>query len=68
MAVEYEEFVAPPGDIENRVLEALAGGEPFVFVVGRLDHAGGIDLRVATQLPDAESVKALLRKTLDVMP
>lgn len=70
MSTEYKETEVDGTDVENRVLEALSEGSPFVFIVGKLDFEGNIDLRVATGggIPDVETVKNLLNKTLQAIP
>lgn len=67
MATEYRETEteAAPDDAEGRVLDALAGGMPYAFVVAtRLDP---LDLRVATN-HEADTLRALLNQTLRAMP
>lgn len=65
MAADYKETVAEPDDVESRVLDALAGGMPYAFVVATsLDP---LDLRVATN-HDGATVRALLNQTLRALP
>jgi hypothetical protein len=66
---EYVETHVPPGDTKNDILETLAGGQPWVFIV-----AGGegtdLDLKVETGggIRDTVLLRALLEKTLAAMP
>lgn len=71
MTTEYKETVTEPGDVEDKVLSALSDGSPFIFIVGHLDPLdGSIDLKVSTGggIPDVETVKNLLRKTMAALP
>lgn len=65
---EYRETEAPPDDAEGRVLNALASGEMYVFIVATIDpEDDSIGLRIASEHgPDV--IKGLLRKTLASMP
>ncbi len=63
--VNYSEAYADEGDAEGRVLESLASGMPYAFVVATsLDP---LDLRVASNF-DTETIKALLTQTLRALP
>jgi hypothetical protein len=70
MTTDYKETEVDGSDLENRVLETLAEGHPFVFIVANVDTEGHIDLRVATGggIPDTETIKNLLHKTLAALP
>lgn len=62
---EYTETYADPEDAEGRVLETLANGMPYVFVVATsLEPLG---LRVSTQ-HEVETLRALLTQTLRALP
>ena len=53
-------------ETEGRVLNMLANGTPYAFVVATsLDP---LNLRVASELPDVESLRALLVQTLRALP
>lgn len=62
---EYKETVTDDDDPEALVLDALAKGQPYVFVVAKtLDP---LDLRVATG-HDLDVVRALLNQTIRALP
>lgn len=53
-------------DTEGKILTALANRMPYAFVVATsLDP---LDLRVASELPDVETLRALLVQTLRALP
>lgn len=54
-----------PGDPVNDVLEALAGGKPFVFIVVSAEDSGGIDLKVETGggVRNADDIRNILQLT-----
>lgn len=66
---KYTETQVPAGDTKNDILETLAGGQPWAFIV-----AGGegtdLDLKVETGggIRDTALLRALLEKTLAAMP
>lgn len=65
MATEYTETEAAPDDAESTVLNALADGMPYAYVVATsLDP---LDLRAATN-HDGDTLRALLNKTLLALP
>jgi hypothetical protein len=62
---KYVESVAEPDDAESTVLDALAGGMPYAYVVATsLDP---LDLRAATN-HDAPTLRALLNQALRALP
>ena len=65
MAAEYSEIVAPDDDAEGRVLETLAKGMPYVFVVAT--DLEPLNLRVASQ-HGVDVIRSLLKKTLEALP
>lgn len=70
MSTDYEETQVEESNVEARVLESLAYGGLFVFIVAHLDSEGSISPRVATGggISDTETIKNLLKKTLEAMP
>lgn len=64
---EYIETEAPDDDVEGKVLAALSGEEPYVFIVAAMDDDDGLNLRVASG-NSPEVIKTILRKTLAAMP
>lgn len=65
MTAEYSETVAPEDDAEGRVLETLADGMPYAFVVAK--NLEPLNLRVASG-HDADTIRALLTQTLRAFP
>lgn len=65
MAAEVTQREVNPGDPVNDVLNALAGGKPFLFVVASVDTEGGIDLRVETGggVRNTDDIRNILRLT-----
>jgi hypothetical protein len=62
---DYTEVDAPEGDAEGRVLETLANGMPYAFVVATsLDP---LNLRVGSPY-GVETLRALLTQTLRALP
>lgn len=62
---EYTETVADDNDAEGRVLETLANGMPYVFVVAT--SIDPLNLRVGSQ-HNVDTIRALLEKTLKALP
>lgn len=62
---EYKETEAEPDDAESAVLDALAGGKPYAFVVAT--SLEPLDLRAATN-HDGDTLHALLNQTLRALP
>jgi hypothetical protein len=65
MAAEYTETEAPENDAEGRVLETLAEGMPYAFVVAT--SVEPLNLRVASQ-NDVGTIRALLGQTIRALP
>ncbi len=68
---EYTETDLDSTDVENVVLEALAGGNPFAFLVTRIDReTGDLDMRIATGggIPDVRTLRNMLEKALRAIP
>lgn len=65
MTADYTETVAPEGDAEGRVLETLADGMPYAFVVAT--ELEPLNLRVASG-HDVDTIRALLCQTLRALP
>lgn len=65
MSADYTETEAPDNDAEGRVLETLAEGMPYAFVVATSIEP--LNLRVATG-NDTGTVRALLGQTLRALP
>lgn len=65
MTADYTETVAPEGDAEGRVLETLAEGMPYAFVVAT--DLEPLNLRVASG-NDVDTIRALLGQTLRALP
>jgi len=70
VTTEYKETEIPEGDTRNEVLETLAGGHPWVFVICEIDDEGGLNLKCETGggVRDAATVRSLLEKTLAALP
>ncbi len=62
---EYSEIEAPHGDAEGRVLDTLANGMPYAFVV--VISLEPLSLRVGSG-HDVGTIRALLEQTLKVLP
>lgn len=62
------EYTETEGDdlTEGMVLNALAKGQPYAFVV--VTSLDPMDLRVASELSGVETLRALLSKTLGALP
>lgn len=65
MGAEYKETEAEPDDAESTVLDALAGGKPYAFVVAT--SLEPLDLRAVTN-HDGDTLHALLNQTLRALP
>lgn len=65
MTAEYTETVAPEDDAEGRVLETLAHGMPYAFVVAT--SIDPLNLRVASG-HDQGTIRALLGQTMRALP
>ena len=54
-----------PGDPVNDVLNTLAQGKPFLFVVAEVDEDGGIGLKVETGggVRNVDDIRNILRLT-----
>lgn len=63
---EYTETEADPDDAEGKILEAMAGGMPYAFLVAT-QISPDIILRVAAN-HDGDTLKGLLSKTLQALP
>jgi phosphoribosylformimino-5-aminoimidazole carboxamide ribonucleotide (ProFAR) isomerase len=65
MATEVTQREIEPGDPVNDVLNALAGGKPFLFVVASADDEGHIDLKIETGggVRNTEDIRNILRLT-----
>lgn len=61
----YTEIEADPGDAEGRILETLASGMPYAFVVATSIEP--LNLRVASG-HGIETIRSLLGHTLRVLP
>lgn len=70
MTTEYRETIATDDDAEVVVLEALAGGQPHVFIVSTVLPDGGLNLRVVVGggIDSGSTLRNLLSKTLDAIP
>lgn len=67
MAVEKTVTEVEPGDTRNDVLDTLAEGEPWVFIIARIDRASGelaLKVEVGGGIPDEETIRNLLEKTI----
>lgn len=64
--VDYSEVIGE--DVEGRVLDAIAEGNFYVMVIMTSDDSGILGLRMPTNTPSAETARALLEKTLEVLP
>jgi hypothetical protein len=65
VTADYTETVAPDDDAEGRVLETLANGMPYAFVVAT--ELEPLNLRVASG-NDVDTIRALLGQTLRALP
>jgi hypothetical protein len=64
--VNYQETEANEDDPEGRILYALAKGQPYAFITAvTMDP---LNLRVASELPDVDTLRALLVQTLRALP
>ncbi len=61
----YSEIEAPDDDAEGRVLDTLANGMPYAFVVATSIEP--LNLRVASGY-DVGTIRALLEQTLRALP
>lgn len=62
----YTETEGEPDSAEGRILDALANGMPYAFITATsLDP---LNLRVASELHDVETLRALLLQTLRALP
>lgn len=70
MAVEYTETLVGEDDTGGNVLEALAQGHPYVFIVCRIVSDGQLDfsVNVGGGVADAETTKNILRKAIGALP
>ncbi|GAA2696372.1 hypothetical protein [Actinoplanes palleronii] len=67
---EYKESKAPDGDARLDMLDHLANGEPWAFIVAK-DLPGdefNLAVEVGGGIRDAATVRALLTKTLRALP
>lgn len=62
---DYSEIEAPGDDAEGRILDTLANGMPYAFVVAT--SIDPLDLRVAANF-DTGTIRALLTQTLKALP
>lgn len=65
MAAEYTEVEADPDDAEGKVLDTLANGMPYVFVVAT--SLEPLNLRVASGY-DLDVIRALIEQTVKALP
>lgn len=69
---EYQETEVDETDTETKVLEALADGQPFVFIVVKdiPEDPNGFNLRVGVGggVSRPDTIKAILEKTLEALP
>jgi hypothetical protein len=70
VTIDYSETIAPEGDAEGRVLESLANGEPYVFIVTTIEDDGSLSLRVAVGggLGSPSTIRSILAKTMAALP
>lgn len=62
---EYSEIIADDNDAEGRVLDTLANGMPYAFVVAT--SLEPLNLRVASGY-EVGTIRALLEQTLKALP
>lgn len=67
--ISYEERDSLPGEQDRgNVLEALAAGQPWVFIIANLS-GDGVSLKLEQDdRMDLNTVKALLQRTLGALP
>ena len=62
----YTETEGEPDSAEGKILDVLANGMPYAFITATsLDP---LNLRVASELPDVDTLRALLVQTLRALP
>lgn len=61
----YTETIAEPDDAEGKILNALAGGMPYAFIVATSIEP--LRLRVASE-HDVDVIRALITQTLNALP
>ena len=62
----YTETEGEPDSAEGKILDALSNGMPYAFITATsLDP---LNLRVASELPDVDTLRALLVQTLRALP
>lgn len=64
--IKYTETEAPENDPEGRILNTLADGMPYAFVVATTLEP--LNIRVSSELPGLQSLRALLVQTLRALP
>lgn len=71
-AAEYTETEVSEGDTRSDILETLAGGAPWIFiqVIDIPESPTGFNLKldVGGGISKSETVRALLKKTLEALP
>lgn len=65
MSTDYSETMAPDGDAEGKILDTLANGMPYAFVVAT--SIDPLNLRVGSA-DDVGTIRALLVQTLKALP
>lgn len=69
---EYRETETDESDVETKVLEALADGQPFVFIVVEdiPEDPNGFNLRVdiGGGVRTSNAARGILQKTLEALP
>lgn len=68
--IDYSEEIIDPGDDPKQdILETMAKGKPWAFIVA--DHAGdgiGLQVNVGGGIRDGETIRSLLRMTINAIP
>lgn len=72
MAAEYSETEVEPGDTRGDILETMARGNPFAFIVAT-DSPGvpdgfNITVEVGGGIADNQTLRRLLEKSLEALP
>jgi hypothetical protein len=67
---KYSERESAPGEEDRgKVLDALAGGLFWAFLRVEIDEGGGLSLKLeADDRMDTDTLKALLNRTLELLP
>lgn len=64
---EYSETIGDDDDSEGKILAILANGMPYAFIVAK-EINPELVLQVSSTLPDEETLRGLLSKTLRALP